>query len=62
MQSSETQRGFRRSTQERIVNFRRGGEKRKNIMGGWWFELVILGIFFRTQTHSENNKIAKKLQ
>lgn len=33
-------------------------KKKKSIMGGWWFKLVILGIFLRTQTYSENNKIA----
>lgn len=31
-------------------------------MGGWWFELVILDIFQRTQTCSESNKITKKMQ
>lgn len=39
-----------------------GERKKKSIMGGWLFKLVILGIFLRTQTCSENNKIAKKMQ
>lgn len=40
----------------------RESDEKKTIMGSWWFELVILGIVLRTQTHSENSKIAKKLQ
>lgn len=68
LQKSEKQRGFGRSKQRCTLNFRHRGErkrerdrekkKKKSIMGGWWFKLVILGIFLRTQTYSENNKIA----
>lgn len=58
-----SQRGLRRSMLQRTLNFRhRGKKKKESTIGGWWFKLLILGIFLRTETSSENNEIREKLQ